>query len=134
MKTLSVILLTIAFVLESALTTLPLVLLVLLAIMSLYKNNFVFIMAFVFGILFDLITLKTVGATSIFFVSFIFLILLYQSKFEITTNIFIIVASFLGSFCFLIINGITSNLILESITSTFLGLLIFIFIKYFFLP
>jgi len=133
-KTLSVILLTIAFVLESALTTLPLVLLVLLAIMSLYKNNFVFIMAFVFGILFDLITLKTVGATSIFFVSFIFLILLYQSKFEITTNIFIIVASFLGSFCFLIINGITSNLILESITSTFLGLLIFIFIKYFFLP
>jgi cell shape-determining protein MreD len=133
-KTLSVLLLTIAIIVESALTTLPLVLLVLLAIMSLFKNNFVFTLAFIFGILLDLLTLKTVGATSMFFVCFMFLILLYQSKFEIATNTFIIVASFLGSFCFLVINANSSDLILESIVSTLLGLLIFMLIKHFFLP
>jgi len=132
MKTLSVILLTLALILESALTTIPLILLVLLALTSLFKNNFVFVGAFIFGFLFDLITLRTVGLTGIFFVVFLFLILLYQSKFEITTNAFIIVASFLGSFCFLLINGITSNIILEPIVSTILGLAIFTLLKHFF--
>ena len=125
MKTLSVILLTIALLFESTLTTVPLILLVLLVIISLSKHNFVFVLAFIFGMLFDFVTLKTIGITSIYFEVFLFLVLLYQSKFEIATNMFIVVASFLGSISFLILQGYIDNIILQSLTSVVLGLIMF---------
>lgn len=129
MRFLSVVLLVAALALETSLTTIPFVLLVLLIITSMFKDNFVFILAFIFGILLDLMTLRTVASSSIFFEIYVFLILMYQSKFEITTNNFIIVASFLGSACYLLIFGLISHIVLEPIVSTIFGLMMFIVVK-----
>jgi hypothetical protein len=120
-----VILLTLTLILEISLTTLPLVFLMLLVLTAIFKDNFLFIMALIFGIFLDLMLFRTIGFSSIFFATAIFLVLLYQSKFEISTNSFIIFASFLGSFCFLLIYGITSNIIWETIISVILGLSMF---------
>ena len=131
MRIIWTLLLVLALIIESSLSTIPLVLLVLLSATVISKNNFVFFLAFIFGVLLDLMTLKTVGTSSIFFEIFVFLILLYQSKFEITTNNFIIVASFLGSICYLLSFGFTTHIIFEPIVSTILGVIIFLIIKHF---
>jgi cell shape-determining protein MreD len=125
MKIFSVIFLIIALLLESALTTLPLLLLTLLVFTTFFKDKFIFILAFVFGILLDVMALGTIGLSSLFFVVFVFLIIMYQSKFEITTNNFIFAASFLGSIGFLLIHGYANNIIIEAMVSAILGLILF---------
>ena len=117
-------LLLIALFLESSVVSLPLVLLVLISFTVIYRNYPVFILAFIFGIILDVLTFKTVGMSSLFFTIVIFLILIYEKKFEIKTNYFIILASFLASFFFLLIFK-NSNLILQSFFSILIGLLIF---------
>ena len=129
MKTIAVILLTLSLIIESTITTIPLILLSLLSLTAIFREKFIFVLAFIFGILLDLATLKPVGFSSIIFEIFIFLIFMYQSKLEITTNNFIIVGSFLGSVAFLLLNGLFRNIILESIASTLVGLMIFIILR-----
>ena len=119
-----VVLLLIALFLESSVTSIPLVLLVLISFTVIYRNYSVFIMAFIFGLILDILTFKTVGISSLFFISVMFLILIYEKKFEIKTNYFVILASFLGSFFFLFIFGY-GNIILQSFLSILIGLLIF---------
>ncbi len=126
MKTISVILLTLALIIESTITTIPLILLCLLTLTAVFREKFIFVLAFIFGLLLDLAMLKPVGFSSIIFEIYIFLIFMYQSKLEITTSNFIIVASFLGSVAFLLLNGLFRNIILESIVSTLVGIMIFI--------
>lgn len=124
MKYIPVILLFAALILQSWILTLPLVLLVLIPIAVIYRNYYAFALAFIFGILLDILSFKTIGVTSIFFCVFIFLIFMYERKFEINTSYFVIFASFLGSFAFIIFYGY-SNLILETLVSTIIGLILF---------
>lgn len=115
-----------AIILEGSLTFLPLVFLVLLVLAVKEKESWIFSAAFFAGIILDVFYLKTVGTTSIFFLSFLFLLLLYQRKFEIATYTFIAVSSFLGSFIFMIILGINTPF-MEALASVFIGLLLFKF-------
>jgi rod shape-determining protein MreD len=131
MKFLAVVLLLLALVLEASLTTLPLIFLVLLCLVVILRENWLFVLAFIFGLLFDLLSFKTLGVTSAFLVLFLFLVLLYQSKFEITTGYFMLIASFLGSLLFLFLQGYTRSIILESILSAIIGLLLFKIIQKF---
>ena len=55
--------------------------------------------------------------------------LLYQSKFEIATNMFVLISSFLGSLGYLIVIGNSHNLLLQAIFSSISGLLLFLLIK-----
>ncbi len=121
----SIILLTIALFLESTLTTIPLIFLVLLSLTVLFRNNRIFLLAFVFGMLFDLISFNILGISSLFYIIFLFLVLIYQRKFEIATNYFILISSFLGSLGFLIVLGYNNSVILQAVFSSFLGFLIF---------
>jgi hypothetical protein len=125
MRLFFVILLSLALILEISITTLPLVLLILLVLTAVFKDNFIFILALICGSLLDLMLFRTIGFSSMFFAVSVFLVLLYQSKFEISTNSFIIFASTLGSFCFLLIYGITSNIILETLVSSAIAVLFF---------
>ncbi len=125
MKYLALVLLLLALVFEVSLTTLPFIFLVLLCLMVIFRGNWLFAVAFIFGLLFDLLSFKTVGISSLFLVLFLFLVLLYQSKFEITTVYFVAIASFLGSFLFLMLQGYTHSIILQSILSAIIGLLLF---------
>jgi len=125
MKLLAIILLLVALILEVSLTTIPFIFLVLLCLTVLLREDWLFIAAFIFGLLFDLFSFKTIGVSSSFFVAFLFLVLLYQSKFEITTDYFILIASLLGSFCFLFFQGYTNSIILQTAVSAIIGLCLF---------
>jgi cell shape-determining protein MreD len=125
MKFLAIILLLLALVLEVSITTIPFIFLILLCLTVISRANWLFLLAFIFGLLFDLLAFKALGISSSFFVAFLFLVLLYQSKFEITTGYFVLVASFLGSFLFLLLQGYTNSIILQAILSSIIGLLLF---------
>lgn len=124
MKIIPSILLLISLVLEASITTLPLILLVLICITVIYKDYSVFFLALVFGIFLDIFTFKPIGLSSTFFIFIIFLILIYQRKFEITTNYFVFFASFLTSLSFLFLSG-NMNIVVQSVISSLIGLLIF---------
>jgi len=125
MKFLAVLLLSIALILEASITTIPFVLLILLVFMAASRANWLFILAFVFGILLDLMGFKTLGISSTFFIIVLFLILLYQSKFEIATGVFILAVSFLSSFGYLFLLGYHQNLFLQAALSSIIGLIMF---------
>ena len=94
--------LTIAVILQGAITPLPLVLLCLLYVTIIMRQGIpVFFLAFVTGLLLDTFALRPIGETSIFFLLFTFLVLLYQRKYEINSYQFVLVASFLGSLLYL---------------------------------
>src|ERR1035437_5132400 len=124
MKLLAFVLLTIALILEASLTTIPFVFLILLCLLILSRENWLFIFAFIFGLVLDLVSFKTLGLSSALFTIFLFLVLLYQSKFEIATNTFIFFASLLGSFGYLVFLGYNNSLILQTILSSVIGLVL----------
>lgn len=128
---LSFILLIIFLILESSLTTIPLVFISLLCLTVFYKNNFIFFLAFLFGILIDVLAFNTIGISSMFFVIFIFLVLIYQKKFEITTYPFVLITSFFGSLIFLFIQGFKDLIFLQALVSTFLAGGLFYLLKRF---
>lgn len=125
MKLLAFIFLAVALILEASITTIPFVFLILLCLLVLSRENWLFVFAFAFGLVLDLVSFKTLGASSVFFVTFLFLVLLYQSKFEIATNAFVFFSSFLGSFGYLMFLGYNSNLLLQSVASSVVGLILF---------
>ncbi|MEK7160318.1 MAG: hypothetical protein AAB702_02455 [Patescibacteria group bacterium] len=125
MKFLSFILLTLALLLETTLTTIPLVLISLVCLIVIYRQDILFLFGFVFGLFLDLILFKTVGMSSLFFVIFLFLILLYQRKFEIKTANFVLISSFFGSLLYLLLFSNGNLIIIQAIVSAIIGLLIF---------
>lgn len=128
MKFIPSLFLLVSLILEASVTTLPLILLVLICLTVIYKDYSVFFRSLIFGIFLDIFTLKTIGQSSIFFITVMFLILMYQKKFEITTNYFVIFASFFACLSFLFVFG-NGNIIAGSIVSVLIGLLMFIFLQ-----
>lgn len=129
MKFLALVFLSIALILEASLTTIPFVFLVLLVFMVLSKGNWLFAFGFIFGLLLDLVGFRTLGLSSAFFVIYLFLVLLYQSKFEIETYFFVLISAFLGSFIYLFITGPVESLILQAVLSAGFGLGLFAVLK-----
>lgn len=125
MRLLAFFLLSLALILEASITTIPFVFLVLLAFVAFAKGKWLFVLGFIFGILLDLVGFRTLGTSSMFFIVVLFLVLLYQSKFEIATNVFILAASFLGVLGYLSLLGYHDNLIFQAILSSISALLLF---------
>ena len=125
MKFLALVLLLLALIFEVSLTTIPFIFLVLLCLIVIIKQSWLFAAAFVFGLLFDILSFKTIGSSSAFLVLFLFLVLLYQGKFEITTGYFVAIASFFGSFLFLLVSGYTHLILIQAIFSSMIGLILF---------
>jgi rod shape-determining protein MreD len=126
-----ILLLIIFLILESSITTIPLVFVTLLCITVIYKNNYIFLLAFLFGILIDVLSFNTPGMSSIFFIIFLFLVLIYQRKFEIDTYPFITISSFIGSLIFLFLQGYTSLILFQALINTAFGLIIYYLLKRF---
>lgn len=87
-------LIVLGFFLEGTLTTIPFVLLLLIAVTVLIRNTVIFIPAFFLGILLDTMTLRPIGQTSMYFIFVLFLVFLYERKFEIQSLQFVTIASF----------------------------------------
>ena len=89
-----------AVILEGSFISIPFVLLFLLFLTLKNREAWVFIFAFISGLLLDSLYLRDLGATSIFFLVFLFFVTLYERKFEIASLSFVIIASFLGTFIY----------------------------------
>ncbi len=114
----------IAILLEATIIRLPLVFILLLCYSILNRSSKVFISAFVIGILLDLFALRTLGSTSIYFLLFFALLLLYQRKYEIKTYTFVLVSAFTGSYLYLLFFGGDTS-VLRSVLCSILAAVIF---------
>lgn len=99
------VLLFLAILVESSITTIPIVLSIILILYIFTKSPWVFLAAFISGLFLDIFSVRTLGQTSLFLITFLFIITLYERKFEIATNYFVLFSSFFGSLIFLIIFG-----------------------------
>lgn len=113
---------------EGTLTTLPLVLIFLLCITVVKKSTLLFFLAFISGLFLDIFTLHPLGMTSIYSLCFLFLVLLYERKYEITSYPFIIVASFVGSLGYLVLFGY-KDVLLQAGISILVALVLFFAFK-----
>lgn len=109
---------------EISATTMPFIIGALILLAVTFRKNWVFLAAFLVGLIFDILALRTIGTTSLFFIILIFLIFIYENKFETETVPFVFVSTFLFSFSFLIFLGF-SNVILQSLVSAIVTALIF---------
>lgn len=115
----------VASVIFGAITTLPLALVVILCLSVIFKNNFsVFALAFFMGLYLDIILVRTLGQSSTFFVVFIFLVFLYERKFEIQTAPFVFLSSFFGTLSYLFIFGY-NHVLEQAVVSSVIGVLLF---------
>lgn len=117
------ILLGIAVFVEGTMTSLPLVLVCLLCLTIMRRDASVFLFAVISGIVLDVLSLRPIGSSSLFFVLFIFLLLLYQRKYEIDSYPFVAASTFFGSMIFLALFG--GQVVIESFISMFIGLGLF---------
>lgn len=94
-----------SFFFEITITSMPLLLLVFLFFWLATRDPIIFTLAFVIGIFFDLQSVGTIGMSSLFFVLFLGVIVLYERKFEIETYPFVFASSAIGSCLFLLLLG-----------------------------
>lgn len=118
-----------AVLLEGMMIHLPITLVCLLCWAIAKRDASVFLGAFFAGIVLDIFALRAIGSTSLFFLLFIFLILLYQKKYEINSYPFVFVASFLGSLGFLGVFGY-GNIFFQALITSVLALLFFTLVRY----
>jgi hypothetical protein len=97
------ILLCISLFLEGTVTTLPLVFICFVCLTIFIRTPAILLIAFFAGMLLDAFAIRAIGGTSIFLLTAVLLILLYQRKYEINSYPFVLIASFIGSLLFLII-------------------------------
>ena len=124
-------LLIIAVLIEAVFTSIPLIFILLLNLMVIEKKPWVFAAAFFSGLALDILTLRFLGETGLFFIIFLFIVSLYERKFETANVYFILFSSFLGSIIYLIIFGarlILPVAVIASFIATFIFFM-FIYIK-----
>lgn len=109
--------------LESTVTTMPITLGFLLLIHIAQKDYFVFPLAFFSGLLLDILLVRSLGATSIFYVLFLCFVFMYEKKFEVQTPLFVFFALFLGSIGYLWVVGYKSILLSAVVTAIFFSAL-----------
>jgi rod shape-determining protein MreD len=124
-----IIALIISLLLEGTVTTLPLVLIVLLCLTIQRRDASIFPLAFFAGIFLDILTVHIIGVSSIFFTVMVFLILLYQRKYEINSYPFVAAAACLGSFVFLRMMGI-GGWFWQPVISSFIAVVLFGFLRH----
>lgn len=123
-----VIVLTIAFFLESTLTTLPLLFLALLLCYVTKKDSILFPLAFLFGLFIDITMVRSLGYSSLFFVVFLFIIFSYERKFEVQSTSFIFFASLLGSAGYIFLLS-DKDVVLHALLTASLTTILFAVIK-----
>lgn len=127
-----IVLLFLALVLESSLITLPLVFLLLLLMQVIYKRAWILIVGFLAGLFLDSLSFRPVGFSSIFFLCVLYLIFLYEKKFEVQTFTFVFFSALIGSLSFLLIFG-GQLIIVESLLVAVLSVMSFSLLKLFFI-
>lgn len=89
-------------ILEGTIWQLPITLCLLLIFFIFTKKASVFPLAFIAGLTLDVFRVDPIGLRSIFLILFLFLVALYERKFEIRSLPFVLTASVLGSSLYLL--------------------------------
>jgi len=110
-----------SLLLESTITTLPLVLIVILLLFVQKKSSGVLILAFLLGLVLDLLKVQRVGTSSLFFTVFLFCVYLYERKYEINTFLFVLIASAVSSAGYALILNMQDVLLLVTISVLITG-------------
>lgn len=101
---------------------------ILLIFLAFGRKAWIFFPAFFGGIVLDLMLFRFLGATSLFLTTFLFLIFLYEKKFEIYTLPFVSIVSFAGSALYLMIFGY-NYVLQQALVSSLIAILLFAFCK-----
>ncbi|HVZ58325.1 MAG TPA: hypothetical protein VG935_01040 [Patescibacteria group bacterium] len=101
----------ISVIAEGILTSLPLVLISLILFTIRTRNHDVFFYAFISGIFLDILHVRPIGETSIFFAIVLLLIFLYERKFEISSLLFALLATLVSTSFYLLIFQVPGSLI-----------------------
>jgi len=107
-----------------AITTLPLVLIVLLCMYIVFEGPWIFALAFFVGLILDLLQLRHLGQTSLFFAIFLIVVFMYERRFEIKTLPFVFIASFLGALFYLLIYS-NDYIFVQALVSSAIAVLLF---------
>lgn len=106
-------------VIISGMTTIPFSVGLLVVIAVLSRKSWVFFLALGLGFFLDLISIRVLGYSSLIFTVFVFILFLYERKFEIQTVIFVFISTFLGSLIYLEIFDYQQILLQSLIASLF---------------
>jgi cell shape-determining protein MreD len=120
MRIVSWILFIVVVFVEGSLTTMPLTLIFLLCLTVMKRHEWILPLAFMSGIILDIFSFRPIGISSLFFITYIFLLLMYQRKYETATLPFVIIAAMMGSILYLIMNR-ESSILIQGIISTALA-------------
>ncbi len=96
-------LLGIAVFVEGVYWQIPITLIFLLIFFIQTRSNGIFFSAFVAGLVVDVLRVDLIGLRSMFLILFLFVVALYERKFEIRSLPFVFTASVLGSSLYLLI-------------------------------
>lgn len=91
--------------LEITFFSVPLLVVSVILLAVFIKMPFVYFLAFVFGLIFDSMTLQTPGSTSLFLLAVLFLIRQYERKFETRNVPFVFLISVIALIGYLLIFG-----------------------------
>lgn len=114
-------------VIFSGITTIPLAIALLVVATIVFKKSWVFFMAFGLGLFLDLILIRPLGYTSLILSTSVFLVWLYERKFETQTLTFVFISTFLGSLVYLNIFHY-NNILSQSFINAFISILLFKFL------
>lgn len=87
--------------LEGSVTFVPLVFDAILVLYVLKREAWIFTLAFFAGLMLDVVYVRQFGQTSLFFLASLFLVFLYERKYEIKTKEFVFLFSFLAGGAYL---------------------------------
>lgn len=122
-----IIILTLLIVAISGITTIPFSVGLLTVSTVLFKKSWVFFWAFGLGLFLDLIMIRVLGYTSLVLTIFVFILFLYERKFETQTVAFVFISSLLGSLIYLKIFGY-QQIFLQSLINSLFAVLFFKFL------
>lgn len=103
MQKILLICLVLAILLEGTLTSLPLVIMLLLIIGTQMRSNDVFFVGFFSGLLLDVLLVRPLGETSVYFLVVLFLLFLYDRKYEVSSPLFVTLVTFIASSIYVLI-------------------------------
>jgi len=119
-----IVLLALFVVAISGITTVPFSVGLLVVSSVVFRKSWVFFLAFGLGLFLDLIAIRPLGYTSLVLTIFVFLIRLYERKFETQTTAFVFILSFLGSLIYLKVFDY-QQIFLQSLINSLLTVLFF---------
>lgn len=117
-----------ALLLEGTITSLPLVLLMLIFIATRFYHGNIFAIAFFAGLILDVMLVRHLGETSVYFLLILFLICMYERKYEISSPLFVTIITFVASCIYYFIFPVPQSFV-QIVVATVLAFIGFSLVK-----